>query len=392
MDLSFKAKVKESYTPDQNFSLSKEIPGNLSLQEVNLLEGNTAGYFTMDQSWRLSELNEAAKRVFFQGRQDLLGKVIWEEIIPTNSDLAIFPKLFTKAMSLKKPFYFEMPMQPDNCWLEVHAYPTRDGLTVFFRDITQSKRVEENLRLAEERFSGLLNEVGRLDRLSLIGKMAGSFGHEIRNPLTTVRGFLQLLSGNPDMSGYREYFQLMIEELDRANAIISECLSLARNNPLEVKPYNLNELIEKMLPLIQADALMTDNYIQAELQKVPDLHLNRCEIIQLMLNLVRNGIEAMTPGGCLTIKTYMAGEDVILAVQDQGPGIPPEILDKVGTLFFSTKDQGTGFGLSICHRIAKRHAARIEIETSSTGTTFLVRFKTPSQSPILNNAVAFCPS
>ena len=375
MDLSIKTTERDSYAPDQALSLSKEIPGNLSLLEVNLLDGNTAGYFTIDQNWRLTDLNEVAERIFFQGRQVLLGKVICEEIIPENSDLAIFLNLFANAMSLKKPFYFEMPTQPDRSWLEVHAYPTRDGLSVFFRDITQSKRVEEDLRLAEERFSRLLDEVGRLDQLGLIGKMAGSFSHEIRNPLTTVRGFLQLLSGNPDMAEYREYYQLMIEELDRANAIITECLSMARNNPLEVKPYNLNEIVERMLPLIQADALMTDNYIQLELQKVPDLLLNRCEIVQLLLNLVRNGIEAMTPGGIITIKTYMTGEDVILAVQDQGPGIPLEIMDKVGTLFFSTKEQGTGFGLSICQSIAQRHAARIDIETSGAGTTFFVQFK-----------------
>ncbi len=375
MDLSLKATFKDSYTPDQDLSLTKGIPENLSQQEVNLLEGNTDGYFTLDQNWRLTDLNETAERILFQGRQDMLGKVIWEEIIPANPDPAVFMKLFTNAISLKKPFHFEIPTRPDHRWLEIHVFPTRDGLAVFFRDITQSKRTEEDLRLAEERFSGLLDEVGRLDRLGLIGKMTGCLSHEIRNPLTTVRGFLQLLSGKPDLSEYREYFQLMIEELDRANAIISECLSLARNNPLEVKPYNLNEIIEKLLPLIQADALMTDNYIQTELQKIPDLLLNKCEIIQLLLNLVRNGIEAMTPGGCITIKTFMAEEDVVLAVQDQGTGIPPEILHKVGTLFFSTKDQGTGFGLPICQSIAQRHAAEIEIEPSDTGTTFLVRFK-----------------
>ena len=334
MELAIKATLLDDYKLEQALSLSEEVLSDLSLQEINLLDDNTSGYFTMDHSWRLTDLNEAAEHIFFQGRQDLLGKIIREENIAENSDLAVLLKLLTNAMKMKKPLYYET--QQNHRWLEVDAYPTRDGLAIFFRDITQSKRMEEDLRLAKERFTGLLDEVGRLDRLGLIGKMAGSFGHEIRNPLTTVRGFLQLLSGNPDMSGHREYFQLMIEELDRANAIISECLCMAKNNTLEVKPYDLNEIIEKILPLMQADALMTDNYIQTELQDVPDLLLNRCEIVQLLLNLVRNGIEAMTPGGGLTIKTYMAGEDVVLAVQDQGPA-SPENMDKLGTLFLALK-------------------------------------------------------
>ena len=361
------------YLRDQSMSM-KGVLETKSHQPIHMLESNTDGYFTLDQKWQLTYFNKAAEELFFNNHKNLLGKVIWGEISDNLNPLS-FQKIFLQTVREQKPVYFEVSTYPEGNWMEVHAYPTNTGLSVFFRDITQRKQIEDQLRLSEERFTGLFNEIGRLDRLELIAKMAGSISHEIRNPLTTVRGFLQLLSKKPDTFRYHEYFSLMIEELDRANAIISEYLSLANNTPIEIKPLNINQIIEKLLPLIQADALMTDNYIQIELQKVPDLLLNKREIRQLLLNLVRNGLEAMSPGGCLSINTFSEGEEVILTVQDQGHGIPADILDKVGTLFFSTKDYGTGLGLSICYSIAQRHNASIKINTGNTGTTFLVRFK-----------------
>ncbi|MEW5899031.1 MAG: ATP-binding protein, partial [Bacillota bacterium] len=88
-----------------------------------------------------------------------------------------------------------------------------------------------------------------------------------------------------------------------------------------------------------------------------------------------NGLEAMPPGGTLTIKTFQEGEEVVLAVQDEGPGIEPDLLEKIGTPFFTTKDDGTGLGLAVCYSIAARHKAAITVETSPAGTTFFVRFK-----------------
>jgi len=217
-------------------------------------------------------------------------------------------------------------------------------------------------------------EISRLDRLSLIGKMAAGIGHEIRNPMTTVRGFLQLLEKKEVYLKDKMYFELMIEELDRANSIITEFLSLARNKFMDKMVQNLNKAIKALLPLIQADAINSDININVELGEVPDLPLDGKEIRQLLLNLVRNGLEAMSPGGNLTIRTFAERDKVVLAVQDEGKGIAPGILDKIGTPFFTTKDNGTGLGLATCYSIAERHNARIDIVTGEKGTTFFVRF------------------
>lgn len=218
-------------------------------------------------------------------------------------------------------------------------------------------------------------EMARLERLSLVGEMAAGIGHEIRNPMTTVRGLLQLLGEKAECIKYKEYYDLMISELDRANAIITEFLSLAKNNPVYSSKQNLNQIVEAIHPLLVADAMVQDKYIILELNEVPALLLDQKQIRQLILNLACNGLEAMSPGGKLTIKTYLHGGDVVMAVQDQGAGIEPGLLEKLGTPFLTTKEKGTGLGLAICYGIAERHGAVVEVKSSPRGTTFYVRFK-----------------
>ncbi|WP_347488800.1 PAS domain S-box protein [Desulfoscipio sp. XC116] len=235
------------------------------------------------------------------------------------------------------------------------------GGMVLAEDISEHKRVEQ--------------EMARLERLRIVGEMAATIGHEVRNPMTSVRGFLQILSGKTGCLQYKEYFDLMIDELDRANAIITDFLALAKNKPVEKIMQNINTLVKNLFPLIQADSIKDGKHIDLKLGEVPDLLLDAKEMRQLILNLVRNGLEAMPAEGRVAISTAVAGGEVILAVQDNGCGIEPAVLDKLGTPFFTTKDNGTGLGLAVCYSIAARHNASIAVDCSSAGTTFLVRFK-----------------
>ncbi|MFA4884734.1 MAG: ATP-binding protein, partial [Desulfotomaculaceae bacterium] len=238
---------------------------------------------------------------------------------------------------------------------------------VFGIDITEQKRMGK--------------EIARLDRLNLVGEMAAGIGHEIRNPMTTVRGFLQMLGEKDDCTKYKDYFSLMIEELDRANSIITEYLSLAKNKPVELKRQNLNRIVTVILPLITADAMVTDKHIEIELADIPKMLLDEKEIRQLILNLVLNGLEAMSTGGRLIIKTSAEDDEVVLEVRDHGKGIKPDVLEKIGTPFYTTKENGTGLGLAVCYSIAARHNAAIKVETGPDGTTFIVRFKAMQTQP-----------
>lgn len=220
----------------------------------------------------------------------------------------------------------------------------------------------------------LEKEMVRLERLNLVGQMAAGIGHEIRNPMTAVRGFLQLLEGKNLASQYEQYFKIMIDELDRANSIITEFLSLAKNKPFDLVDSNINLILNVLSPLILAIAVNSDIDLSMELEDVPKMPFNENEIRQLILNLVRNGIEAMPSGGKLVLRTFLDGKDLVLSVQDQGTGIDPSVLKNIGMPFLTTKDNGTGLGLAVCYGIAARHNARIDIETGRAGTTINVRF------------------
>nr|WP_263327302.1 PAS domain S-box protein [Neobacillus sp. Marseille-Q6967] len=219
----------------------------------------------------------------------------------------------------------------------------------------------------------LEKEIYRLDRLNLIGEMAAGIAHEIRNPMTTVQGFLQLSRNKIDNLS-PEIIDLMLEELHRANSIITEFLNLAKNKISVKKEQSLNSIIEALFPLIQAEALRSNKHLKLELGECPDIFLDEKEIRQLILNIALNGLDAMASSGKLTIKTFMEKQSVVLQIKDEGQGISPEVLSKLGTPFFTTKETGTGLGLAICYSVAKRHDAKIEIATGDDGTTFSIRF------------------
>ncbi|HWR44080.1 PAS domain S-box protein [Sporomusa sp.] len=217
-------------------------------------------------------------------------------------------------------------------------------------------------------------EMQHLDRLNLVGQMAAGISHEVRNPMTTVRGFLQMLMKKDGCLQYQEYFELMISELDRANSIISEFLSVARTRKSDCIETNINNIIRAIEPLLTTDALASSKYVVLELGAVHNLRLDEKEIRQLLLNLVRNGLEAMPRTGSITIKTYEEKEQVVLVVQDEGEGIPTHIITRLGTPFLTSKVNGTGLGLAVCYAIAGRHNAKIDVTTSAKGTTVYVRF------------------
>lgn len=233
---------------------------------------------------------------------------------------------------------------------------------VVVTDVTELKHLE--------------GELARLDRLNTIGQMAAGMGHEIRNPMTTVRGFLQTLGNRKECRHLAEYFTLMIEELDHANSIIKEFLSFANNKSVDLVDQDLNGIIVSMLPLLEAEAILTNKSVAAELAELPLLMLDEKEIRQLILNIVRNGLEAMDAGGHLGIQTYINDNDIILAIRDRGHGISQEIMQKIGTPFVTTKGSGTGLGLAVCYSIAARHHAKISVKTSPQGTTFYIHFNT----------------
>ncbi|WP_378955252.1 7TM diverse intracellular signaling domain-containing protein [Pelosinus sp. sgz500959] len=295
-----------------------------------------------------------------------------------------------KKASVLLETQFPQPLQEINDelmangrWMGEIIQRRRDGTTVVVRSCRLLKRgvdgkpsgvLEFNKDITEQK--NIEKEMARLDRLSLIGQMAASISHEVRNPMTTVRGFLQLLAKKESNVKYGEYYELMLSELDRANEILNEYLSVARGREPNFRLQSMNEICSSLKPLLEADAFKAGKDIEFDLGNIPDLVLDGGEIRQLILNLCRNGLEAMVDDGhTMRIATFLQGENVILSVCDEGVGIPKEVIGRLGTPFLTTKDKGTGLGLAVCYGIATRHKASIEVSSHLKGTTFTIKFK-----------------
>nr|WP_260440176.1 HAMP domain-containing sensor histidine kinase [Cohnella lubricantis] len=208
--------------------------------------------------------------------------------------------------------------------------------------------------------------------------MAASITHEIRNPMAVIRGFVQLLNER-STSEQNSYFHIILQELDRANGIINDFLSLAQNRIVEKNVSDLHSLLEDLLPLLQADANMRGQQIELSLcEQLDPLELNVKEIKQLVLNLARNGMEAMDDKGVLRIETHNLPDRIELRVTDNGVGIPPEKLERLFEPFYTTKTNGTGLGLALCLSIMERHNGKIHVVSKiGEGTTFIVTFCKP---------------
>lgn len=266
----------------------------------------------------------------------------------------------TEALKTRKPQRSEVEL--NGLIYEITWIPISSELCLNIAvDITDRKMVEK--------------EMAKLDRLNLVGEMSASIGHEIRNPLTAVKGFLQMLSGRENNAANKEYYDIMLEELERATSTITEFLSLAKNRMVNFEPVSLNKIIDGLLDILDADALKQKKRIVFNKGKVPKIYADTREIRQLIRNLGLNGLEAMDAGGLLTISTYSENNEVVLSVKDEGKGIQPELLEELGNPFVTTKANGTGLGLAICYSVANQHNANIDFTTSREGTTFYVRFE-----------------
>ncbi|MGS0763738.1 PAS domain S-box protein [Syntrophomonas curvata] len=350
----------------------QELQQQLDYQN-SLINDMNEWFCTYDCNYRLTYVNRIAAENIGYSLEELQNMTIFDLVVPEQQEI-VRQKAWERQQGGVAGSY-EVLVKCKNgqeTLLRVKLSPitNHSGINaglILAEDISEQRRMEK--------------EMTRMAQLYTVGEMAAGIGHEIRNPLTAVRGFLQLLQKSGDFDQYNRYFEIMLEELDRANTIISEFLMLAKNRLIDLRLHNLNQIIETLYPLLQADAIMADKIVILALQRVPDIFLDEKEVRQLVLNLVRNGLEATPAGGKVKIATWRNKKEIILEVADQGEGIAPDIFEKLGTPFYTTKEEGTGLGLAICYGVAARHQAQIEIISSDSGSRFLVRFKMPDTEP-----------
>lgn len=241
-----------------------------------------------------------------------------------------------------------------------------------FRDIT-------HLRLLEERLE-------RNDRLAMIGQIAAGAAHEIRNPLTSIRGFLQVMENTLKekvRSKEHGYTEIMLREIDRINSLVGEFLLLSKPRSDKLYPIQVTDVFSEILPIIKGEAILHN--VEVEYQEgtvhFPWVIADGKMLKQIFLNICKNGIESMDEGGTLAIQVRndLSKRRLIIEICDNGQGIPPTVIDQIFDPFFTTKETGTGLGLAICQRLIQDIGGNICVISDRFGTTFTVYLPTTIQ-------------
>ncbi|WP_052353696.1 PAS domain-containing sensor histidine kinase [Neobacillus jeddahensis] len=233
-------------------------------------------------------------------------------------------------------------------------YQNEPARHIIMRDITERKKTEELLLNSE--------------KLNVAGQLAAGIAHEVRNPLTAIKGFLQLME--TQFAGKQDYFEIIQSEMDRIELILSELLVLSKPHELKFETVDLISLIESVKTLIDTQAIL--NGIQIETIHTCKNLIIKCDknqLKQVFINILKNAIEAMPDGGLITIelKNYSFNKIKIL-VKDTGKGMPPHILTRIGEPFFTTKKDGTGLGIMISKQIIENHDGTIHFWSDKKGT------------------------
>ncbi len=237
------------------------------------------------------------------------------------------------------------------------------GAVVIFRDLRELRRLQE--------------EVQRSERMASLGSMAAGIAHEIRNPLSSIKGLARYLGDHfKEGSEERQYVSIMTEEVNRLNRAISELLEFARPAELSVCPQEIGGLLEHSMRLVRSDADQKNVKIELMVEPgMPPAKVDGDRVIQALLNIYQNSLAAMESGGSLKVYACSRpGEGMVeIRVEDTGCGIPREDIGRIFDPYFTTKKGGTGLGLAIVHKIVESHSGEIRVESGAgQGTKFIM--------------------
>jgi two-component system, sporulation sensor kinase E len=230
------------------------------------------------------------------------------------------------------------------------------GVYMIGKDISERKRAEEMLI--------------RSEKLSIVGQLAAGVAHEIRNPLTSLKGFVQLMQSK--LSGYESYFNIMMDELERINFIVSEFLVIAKPQSVIHQSKDVRLILQNTIVLLGSQAAIHNVELVTEADdNLANINCDENQIKQVFINILHNSIESMDEGGQIRIELRMIDKhQVTIRITDQGCGIPEERIPRLGEPFYTTKEKGTGLGLMVTFKIIENHGGRLRIESQvGVGTT-----------------------
>jgi PAS domain S-box-containing protein len=317
----------------------------------------------LDAEGRVTYTSPSHLSVMGWGGADMYASRLMDAIHPEDQHL-VASHLERLRASLK-PFQAQFRYRhKDRGWIVVEGTGSPavglderlDKVVMVMRDVTERVHTEELLR--------------KSDKLAVVGQLAAGVAHELRNPLTAMKGFLQLMQDKVE-SG-REYINIMLSEMKRIELIIGEFLILAKPHVVKFESKSPQELLQSVIALLDTQAILNNVQIVTNIGPgVPNILCEENQIKQVFINVLKNAIEAMPSGGQITIEmAYEPSNGVVIRFRDQGVGIPEESIPHLGEPFYTTKESGTGLGLMISYQIVQAHNGHMQIHSQvNQGTT-----------------------
>ncbi|WP_312476134.1 PAS domain S-box protein [Neobacillus sp.] len=330
-------------------------------QYKSLFEYSPDIVYMMDLNGKITNLNPQFDVITGYKREETIGRNI-RTLLPRKYKLYL-KKLFSSAVEEIKPQMIEIKLphatgetitlQCTTVQMVINGKTT--GIIGYGRDVTTLRKTEEQLR--------------RTEKLSVVGELSASVAHEIRNPLTSLKGFVQLLQMEDQKHQF--YYQIMLDELNRINHIVGELLLLAKPQHLKYTRVEIQKLLIDVISLLNTEASLYNVQIESIL---PEENLMiECEsnqIKQLLINVIKNAIEASINGGTVSIVLEpLKNGHIRITVKDNGCGISKERLEKIGEPFYSSKEKGTGLGLTVSFKIVQSHKGTIRFKSEKNHGT-----------------------
>lgn len=364
--------------PDQIRSLILAVAGESELFEI-VLQSMTSGVAVLNREHQILFLNSAAERLLPLQRGELTEAMIWEVL--EDSEIAEF---FQTHLERREPAFekeFTLGSGGSLQILSCTVMPlVRDekmqGNVVHIEDVTERKGSAARLRRAEN--------------LAALTTLAAGVAHEIKNPLGSIGIHIQLIQklmratdelvrGSTDRDSIERYLEIINEEIDRLNGIVLDFLFAVRPMNTNLERASLNQLISDTLEFVQFELNEANVEVRTHLLgRLPNVDIDEKYIKQALLNIIKNAISAMPNGGTLTLSTKVGRSDALLEVKDSGVGIPQENAAKIFEPYYTTKEFGSGLGLTVVYKIVKEHGGEISLNsTINEGTTFTMSFPIP---------------
>lgn len=340
----------------------------------------------LDSAHRITVINRKGCEMLGYAEADLLGRHWFSTVVPTELIASLTPELDAlMGRCDHQPHYYEHPVVTRTGARRLMAWRCKrlqadpqdqTRLLCSGEDVTDARRADAELRQSEERMT-------HVSRLATMGEMASSIAHDINQPLAAITNYAQasvrLLAVNPpDLDEVREALQQIAEQALRAGDIIRRLRSLVRNRQTAFELGAINTIVAEVEPLLRADARGSNVKLSFELgDDLPNINLDRIQMQQVVLILVRNAIDALNDVPAdrrsVLVRTTAVPNAVQVVVQDDGPGVAPDILGRLFMPFVTTKDNGTGLGLAIARTIVEAHRGRLDYHANQPrGACFVV--------------------